>query len=83
MPEENEILAGSSFDVETGIQTVYGSVFSYGDLATSGSVVIIPTGSLPSSGDSLNGQVINLQLSTTGSLYFFDGITWKQIMLTP
>ena len=34
-------------------------------------------------GDSLNGQVINLQLSTTGSLYFFNGITWKQVMLAP
>ena len=83
MPQENDILAGSSFDVETGVQTVYGSVFSYGDLATSGSVVVIPTGSLPSPSDSLNGQIINLQLSITGSLYFFNGITWKQVMLAP
>ena len=83
MPEAIDILAGSSFDVETGVQTVYGSVFSYGDLATSGSVVVIPTGSLPSPSDSLNGQIINLQLSTTGSLYFFNGITWKQVMLAP
>lgn len=83
MPEENEILAGSSFDVETGVQTVYGSVFSYGDLATSGSIVVIPTGSLPSPGDSLNGQLINIQSGPTGSLYFFNGITWKQVMLAP
>jgi len=83
MPEINEIIAGTSFDTEEGIQTIYGSVFSYGDLATSGSVVLTPTGSLPSPSDCLNGQLINIQSGPTGSLYFFNGIAWKQVMLAP
>ena len=74
MPEENEIIAGTTFDIELGTQTLYGSLFSYGDISTSGSIVISPTSSLPSSSDAFPGQIINYQASTTGSLFFFDGI---------
>ncbi len=83
MPEEPIIFSGTEFDAEEGVQTIYGSIFSYGDLATSSSVVLTPTGSLPSPSNSINGQIVNYQASTTGSLYFFNGITWKQIILAP
>jgi len=81
MPEENEILTGTSFDVENFVQIVYGSVFSYGDLVASGSIILTPTGSLPLPNESAPGQIINYQSETTGSLFFFNGINWKQIML--
>lgn len=84
MPEEAElVLAGSSFDADTLTQTIYGHLFTYGNLTTSGSVVLTPTGSLPSPSDCLNGQLINIQSGPTGSLYFFNGIAWKQVMLAP
>lgn len=79
MPEANELAAGSSFDIETGTQTVYGSVFAYGVLMTSASVVLTPTGSLPNPAESVSGQMVNYQSATTGSLYFFDGLAWKQV----
>jgi len=83
MPEVDEILAGSSYDIEEGLQTIYGSAFAYGYLITSSSVVLHPTGSLPNPLDSFNGQLINYQSSTTGSLWFFNGAIWKQVQFMP
>ena len=83
MAEENELAAGSAFDIETGTQTVYGTVFAYGFLMTSASVILNPTGSLPNSVESVSGQMVNYQSSTTGSLWFFNGVAWKEVQFVP
>ena len=79
MAEENELAAGSSFDIETGTQTVYGTVFAYGFLMTSASVILNPTGSLPNPAESVSGQMVNYQSSTTGSLWFFNGADYIKL----
>jgi len=83
MPEANELAAGSSFDIDTGTQTVYGSVFTYGFLMTSASVILTPTGSLPNPAESVSGQMVNYQSSTTGSLWFYNGTAWKEVQFVP
>ena len=84
MAQPDEILGGTFFDPEQGLQYIYGAVYAYGDLITSGSITIGATGSIPNPLSGSLGQmfVYKVEGSPTGSLYFHNGLTWKQVTLT-
>lgn len=84
MPQPDEILGGSFFDPEQGLQYIYGAVYAYGDLISSGSITVGATGSIPSPGSGSLGQmfVYKPEGSISGSLYFHNGVTWKQVTLS-
>ena len=84
MPQPDEILGGTFFDPEQGLQYVYGAVYAYGDIITSGSITVGSTGSIPNPTSGSLGQmfVYKAEGSPTGSLYFHNGATWKQVTLT-
>lgn len=84
MPQSDEILGGTFFNPEQGLQYVYGGVYAFGDLITSGSITIGATGSIPSPLSGSLGQLFVYQAegSSTGSLYFHNGVTWKQVTLS-
>lgn len=84
MAQPDEILGGTFFDPEQGYQYVYGGVYAFGDLVTSGSITVGVTGSIPSPSSGSLGQmfVYKPEGSPSGSLYFHNGVTWKQVTLS-